>query len=430
MRAVALLGALATFSPLVAAHGRPDTITGDLGGNSVPIGSQRNVPVTGPNGKTEKDTTVFGSRKVASKGLGATQGGGKNKAVQGALRAMAFANDAPACVSASKGSIKGVWRVITTDGAGPIQAVMSTDGSDNFQDGIKLKVTQNVPGKGGNIRPTAGNNSDTNTNKGNGGGNGGGNGANNQNAKGANNRFTNLFARFGIEKRAVNVNEVYPFEVEMPEGMNCTGTMGDMKNVCLIKIANTNGAGPFGGVSAVQQGPDCQGAGGNTTPTPAQPGGAGGAGGNKDGAAGGNKGGAGGNNGGAGGNKDGAAGGNNGGAGGNNGGAGGNKDGAAGGNKDGAAGGNKDGAAGGNKGGAGGNNGGAGGNKDGAAGGHKDGGAGGAGGAGGNKGGAAGGNNGGAGGNKAGGNKAGGQGGNNARRSTEHVVRRRRSFVA
>lgn len=38
----------------------------------------------------------------------------------------------------------------------------------------------------------------------------------------------------------------------VPAGTTCSGTMGGQSNVCLVKIANSNKAGPFGGVVAVQ----------------------------------------------------------------------------------------------------------------------------------------------------------------------------------
>jgi hypothetical protein len=38
----------------------------------------------------------------------------------------------------------------------------------------------------------------------------------------------------------------------VPSGTTCTGTIDDQKNVCLVKIANENDNGPFGGVVAIQ----------------------------------------------------------------------------------------------------------------------------------------------------------------------------------
>lgn len=43
-----------------------------------------------------------------------------------------------------------------------------------------------------------------------------------------------------------------PFDIAVPAGTTCTGTVGDMQNVCLMKVANPSKAGPFGGVIAFQ----------------------------------------------------------------------------------------------------------------------------------------------------------------------------------
>ena len=58
--------------------------------------------------------------------------------------------------------------------------------------------------------------------------------------------------KMGLMKRASNVNEDYPFAATIPAGTTCTGTVGGQSNVCLVKIVNPSGAGPFGGVVAIQ----------------------------------------------------------------------------------------------------------------------------------------------------------------------------------
>jgi hypothetical protein len=40
--------------------------------------------------------------------------------------------------------------------------------------------------------------------------------------------------------------------VQIPAGTTCSGTVGGQANTCLVKIANSNPAGPFGGVVAIQ----------------------------------------------------------------------------------------------------------------------------------------------------------------------------------
>jgi hypothetical protein len=62
-----------------------------------------------------------------------------------------------------------------------------------------------------------------------------------------------MLVSMGLQKRASNVNEDYPFAATIPAGTNCTGTVAGNSNVCLVKIVNPSGAGPFGGVVAIQQ---------------------------------------------------------------------------------------------------------------------------------------------------------------------------------
>lgn len=60
----------------------------------------------------------------------------------------------------------------------------------------------------------------------------------------------------GLMKRASNVNEDYPIAMTIPADTKCTGTVGGQSNVCLVKIVNPSGAGPFGGVVAMQMAGD------------------------------------------------------------------------------------------------------------------------------------------------------------------------------
>lgn len=65
--------------------------------------------------------------------------------------------------------------------------------------------------------------------------------------------FRRLAERSGlIQKRAHNINADFPMAFAIPAGTTCTGEVEGQKNVCLVKIANENDAGPFGGVVAIQ----------------------------------------------------------------------------------------------------------------------------------------------------------------------------------
>ncbi|KAK9780811.1 hypothetical protein AB5N19_07286 [Seiridium cardinale] len=215
-----LLLALAA-APLVFAHGKVAVVAGDAGGNGTALGIMGAVvPGPGPNKKTELDTTVFGKTDIQTDGLGKTNAGGQNKAAD-LSAAMAQSGSTLPQVSASGGSISGTFHVVTTDGAGPIKAVLDPTGTGSFSNGVMLDATTQVPGTNGNIKPS-------------------------------NKRGLWTRAMDSIMKRAANVNEDFPMAFSVPAGTTCTGSMAGQSNVCLVKIANSNKAGPFGGVIAIQ----------------------------------------------------------------------------------------------------------------------------------------------------------------------------------
>lgn len=124
-------------------------------------------------------------------------------------------------------SLSGTWHVVTSDGFGKVFAVLDPTATGSFANGVPLTTTQDVPGNNGN--PPRGNN------------------------KYKKSVLRRLAESVGvIEKRATNVNEDFPMTFAVPAGTTCSGTVGDQQNVCLVKIANKNGAGPFGGVVPIQ----------------------------------------------------------------------------------------------------------------------------------------------------------------------------------
>ncbi|KAK2606204.1 hypothetical protein QQS21_003375 [Conoideocrella luteorostrata] len=236
MLCTALFVALAAFtSTVVEAHGKISVATGDAGGNTTALGILGGVvPGAGPNRKTETDTTVFRSKKAASDGLGKTQAGGKNK-VDDVGRLMAISGSTLPQVSSNGGSISATYHIVTTDGAGPLQAIIDPTGTGKFSQGTNAEVLTQVPGKNGNIAAAK------SGKKGGGGGN----------------QQRSIF----IKRAAKNVNTDFPLKVAIPAGTTCQGSMGGVSNVCLLKVANPSRAGPFGGIIAFQI---AQG-GGNTT---------------------------------------------------------------------------------------------------------------------------------------------------------------------
>ena len=209
-------------SPLVTAHGKVSVITGDAGGNTTALAIQGGiVPVPGKNSVTEVDTTVFRKTNILSDGLGRTTGQGANK-VKMLAQVMALSGDTLPQVS-DNGTISGVFHIVTTDGAGPVKAVLDPTGTGAFSKGTMLRTVTQVPGKHGNIA-----------------------------APQQRSLHMRALVAMGIVKRAANVNEDFPVEFSVPAGTTCSGTINGINNVCLVKIANSNKAGPFGGVVAIQ----------------------------------------------------------------------------------------------------------------------------------------------------------------------------------
>ncbi len=69
-------------------------------------------------------------------------------------QALALSGDTLPQVSATNGSLSGTYHIVTTDGAGPLQAVLDTTASGQFSDGTLMDVTTQVPGVKGNILPS------------------------------------------------------------------------------------------------------------------------------------------------------------------------------------------------------------------------------------------------------------------------------------
>ncbi|KAJ4309681.1 hypothetical protein N0V94_008808 [Neodidymelliopsis sp. IMI 364377] len=221
---------------LIAAHGKIAAVQGDAGGNGTAIGIQGGIiPGAGKNKVTEPDTTVFKKTDIATDGLGKTKGSGKNTV---AMVADTMAQSGSTLPQVSDGGmITGTFHIVTTDGAGPVSAMIDPTASGAFSSGVQAAVMQDVPGNKGNIK------------------------ANGQVPRGLG--YWALQAR-GLVKRASNVNQDYPIAIQVPAGTTCSGTAAGQQNVCFMKIANSNKAGPFGGVIAFQM----SGGGSNTTANP------------------------------------------------------------------------------------------------------------------------------------------------------------------
>ncbi len=121
------------------------------------------------------------------------------------------------------GNITGTFHVVTADGAGPISAVLDPTGTGQFAKGVQLTVVEQIPGDKGNFVA----------------------------AKTKQQRSA-VWGRVLGRRGAANVNQGFAFAFAVPAGTVCNGTVAGLTGVCLVKIANANKAGPFGGVVPVQ----------------------------------------------------------------------------------------------------------------------------------------------------------------------------------
>ncbi|CZR68917.1 related to gEgh 16 protein [Phialocephala subalpina] len=208
---------------IVSAHGKVTVVQGNLGGNGTALGIKgASVATFGKNAATELDTTVFGgnANDPTKDGLGKTAADGAVKTTMLKSAVAQSGNTLPQVSADGTGTITGTWRIVTSDGTannaqGDLFAVIDSTGTGAYSTGTQLTATSDMVGNGqGNVVQRS---------------------------------FTKIARALG--KRATN-----PFSVKIPAGTTCTGTDATtgMTNFCLMKIANNNGAGPFGGSIAFQ----------------------------------------------------------------------------------------------------------------------------------------------------------------------------------
>ncbi|EAQ89384.1 predicted protein [Chaetomium globosum CBS 148.51] len=288
-----------TLVTFVFAHGKVTVVTGDAGGNGTALGILGGIiPAAAPNLRvrlpapspyqphkppayptsipptndnndataSESDTTIFPDRALLSDGLGRTAASGPNTIAM-IVHAMRLSGTVLPQLTPG-GNLSGTFFVVTTAGAGPLHAVLDPSATGRFSEGVRLEVVRQIPG---------------------GGGGGGGEDDDDQEAETAagadtgefvssrkpalllpskvSRRRSSAWARLvdtvlGTELgRAVRlwrrgvperVNQGFEFVFAVPENLTCTGVVASMTGVCLVKIANANETGPFGGVVPVQ----------------------------------------------------------------------------------------------------------------------------------------------------------------------------------
>ncbi|GJN66069.1 hypothetical protein PLICBS_000085 [Purpureocillium lilacinum] len=138
-------------------------------------------------------------------GTGGSSGTKSNRPVENMVAATAGKGQAqglPTC--SDSGEVTVTYRQINQDGAGPLTAKIdpSSGGRDAsaFQ---TARITQNVPGI--------------------------------------------------VAGLSMATNTDFQVKVQMPQGMTCTGTVGNTTNVCIGTARNSTPAGPFGGSFAFTQ---------------------------------------------------------------------------------------------------------------------------------------------------------------------------------
>jgi hypothetical protein len=122
-----------------------------LGGNGTALGIRGAVVAgAGPNYLTEVDTTVFWSKDInTDDDIGFTDEAGDNQLTDLA-QAMELSGSTLPQVS-SGGSVNGTYHIVTTDGAGPLEALVDETGTGKWSTAKSATVTTQPPGTDGNI---------------------------------------------------------------------------------------------------------------------------------------------------------------------------------------------------------------------------------------------------------------------------------------
>lgn len=144
-----------------------------------------------------------------------------------------------------KSAISGTWHVVTSDGFGSVKAMLDPTATGKFSEGIQLETTTDVPGDDGDEPDDFKENEDDDDKR--------KIKARKASKKAKKSIFRRLAESAGvIQKRAHNINADFPMAFSVPAGTTCSGSIEGQDNVCLVKIANENDNGPFGGVVAIQ----------------------------------------------------------------------------------------------------------------------------------------------------------------------------------
>lgn len=151
---------------------------------------------------------LLGGGKSKNGGAGSAQGTStKSASAEAGVKAAAgtgATSGLPTC--SDNGTISVTYHQVNQDGAGPLTAMIDpTSGGTDTSAFQQATVTQDVPGD-----------------------------------------------KLGLSTAKT---EDFPVQVQMPEGMTCSGSVGGASNVCILRVNNNALAGPFGGSVAFTQSP-------------------------------------------------------------------------------------------------------------------------------------------------------------------------------
>ncbi|POS86819.1 hypothetical protein EPUL_003274 [Erysiphe pulchra] len=191
-----LLASLAA-AQLVAGHGAIVKAVGDMGGSGSAIGIDASTPRDGARRNPfQADSTRFKNNNADA--CGETLGGGPNDAATGVAKIVQESNGMP-MISAG-GMVMMTLHQVNGDGAGPYQCMIDSTGTGTGG-WTKMEVATNVPGKNSRSKAKA---------------------------------------------------QDFPLTAKVAADQTCTGNMGGMENVCMVRCNNAANAGPFGGCVPVQ----------------------------------------------------------------------------------------------------------------------------------------------------------------------------------
>lgn len=185
------------MAQLAAGHGAILKAVGDMGGSGTALGIDASTPRDGATRKPfQADSTRFKNNNVDA--CGETLGGGPNEPTEQVTKMVQDSKSMP--MISQGGMVMMTLHQVNGDGAGPYKCMIDSTGTGTGG-WTDMKVTTNVPGKNSRSKAKA---------------------------------------------------EDFPLTAKVAGDQTCTGSMGGMDNICMVRCNNEANAGPFGGCVPVQ----------------------------------------------------------------------------------------------------------------------------------------------------------------------------------